>query len=116
MSMIKMTVHQMLKQTRAAGVKTLQFSWADGYVSVPIEKLDRAVEVNVGEDVDEHTRLDWLDVIKDWLKRMREGSVEDQIVGHIVWCLNLSREWEDYATRTIHTAVAEALLRKEKTE
>lgn len=109
-----MTVHEMLKQTRAAGVKTLQFSWGDGHVAVPIEWLDKAVECYVGEDVDEHTRLDWIGTAREWLKQMRESSVEDQIIAHLVWCLNLSREWEDYATRAIHTAVAEALLRKEK--
>lgn len=109
-----MTIHKMLKRARATGVKTLQFSWADGYVEVPIEQLDRAVEVNVGEDVDEHTRPDWIDVTKEWQKQMREGSKQDQIVGHIVWCLNLSREWENFATSIVYTAVTVALLQLRK--
>lgn len=109
-----MTVHELLKQTKAAGVKMLQFSWADGYAAVPIKWLDQAVEVYVGEDVDEHTRPDWIDASKDYLNQMRKSCVEDQVICHLIWCLNLSREWEDFATRIIHTAVAEALLRKEK--
>ena len=111
-----MTVHEMLKQTAAAGVKKLQFSWGDGYAAVSARRLAGAVRKSVSEDVDEHTRLDWLGESREWLKRMRNGSVEEQVIAHLVWCLNLSREWEDYATRAIHTAVAEALLRKEKSK
>ncbi len=111
-----MTVHELLKQTDLVGVKKLQFSWADGYVTVPVRKLRGSVRLNVGEDVDEHTRLDWMEASQDWMKHMREGSDEDQMIAHLIWCLNLSREWEDFATRIIHTAVAEALLQKEKSE
>lgn len=111
-----MTVHEMLRRTVATGIKTLQFSWGDSYVDVSLARLEGAVKVGVGENVDEHTRLDWMTVSKEWLKRMRDGDEEEQIIAHVVWCLIISREWEDYATKAIHTAVAEALLRKEKSK
>ena len=111
-----MTVHEMLKRTKATGVKKLHFWWGDSTTEVSLARLTHEVECNVGEDVDEHTRLDWMEYAQVWMKRMREGTDEDQMIAHLIWCLNLSREWEDFATRIINTAVAEALLRKEKSK
>ena len=111
-----MTVHVMLKRTKASGVKKLHFWWGDSTIEVSVASLAQAVECYVGEDVDEHTRLDWMEAARDWLQQMRGGIEEDQMIAHLIWCLNLSREWEDFATRIIHTAVVEALLRKEKIE
>ena len=115
-----MTIHKMLRGVVAADINTLPFNWADTTVEVPVLKLKFAIDDWVGEDVDEHTRQDHIDHSREWIETMRmcdeesEGDPRvNQIVAHIVWCMNLSSDWEGYASQTIYEAVATALLRKE---
>lgn len=94
-----------LTKAKEMGVEKLTFPWgADECATVPIEQLISAIETYV------HDRP--LNPFEKRQIRKLSGScdVVDNVIGHIVRCLNMYLDGQRYATNAVYSALTKALL------
>lgn len=94
-----------LTKAKETGVKELTFHWGiDESVAVPIERLISAIETYV------HDRP--LNPFEKQQVRKLSGNCDivDNVIGHIVRCLNMYLDGQRYATNAVYNALAKALL------
>lgn len=106
-----MTVHEVLRRALRKGIEVLVFNWADGKVEVPTIRLLTTLEAYVGEDVDDHTRPDWIEMAQEAREALVGATCNvDRVIAHIVWNLNVTFDAEMYATKVIYQAIVESML------